>query len=87
MRRFHFHIHNDIEVQDEEGKEFADEAAAREYALEAARDLVCVSIREYGAVNLDHSIEVADPGGAVLFSVTFRDAFTITGSAWSGPGT
>lgn len=78
MPRYFFNIRNDADVDDPEGAELPDEAAAREMALDSARDLACAHIHEHGGVNLDHRIDVADEGGTLLFSVTFRDAFTIT---------
>lgn len=78
MPRYYFNIRNDADVDDPEGKELPDEAAAREHALESARDLVCAHIHEHAGVNLDHRIEVGDASGRTLFAVTFRDAFTIT---------
>lgn len=79
MAIYYFNIRNDIDADDPEGTPCTNDAAAREYALEAARDLVCASIHEHGSVNLNHRIEVADESREVLFSVTFRDAFTIEG--------
>ena len=78
MPRYYFHIHNDIHAEDEDGIELADPAAAREQALEGARELVCASVK-LGHLNLDHYIRVTDEGGAQVLKVTFRDAFTITG--------
>ena len=79
MPLYHFNIRNDVDVDDEEGTELADEAAAREYALENARVLVCESIRQHGQVNLDHFLVVTDPQGQRLFEVTYREAFTVVG--------
>jgi hypothetical protein len=76
MARFYFHVHDDIVTEDLEGAELPDLAAARETALEAARDLVCAAVMR-GELNLDHRIEVAGEGGENLLTVTFRDAFTI----------
>ena len=77
MPHYHFHVRNDFDSDDEEGVELSDDAAAREFAVENARVLVCESIREYGNVNLDHYIEVTDGQRLALFAVTFREAFTI----------
>ena len=78
MPRYYFHIHNDQHVVDEEGQLLPDEVAARQCALESARDLVCMSVKE-GHLNLDHYLAVADESGLPLFNVTFREAFTIEG--------
>ncbi|WP_114953218.1 DUF6894 family protein [Sphingosinicella terrae] len=79
MPLYRFHLHDDLFVEDEEGLELADLEAAREQALESARELVCAHIRQFGNVNLDHYIDVADESGAILFRITFRDAFTVSG--------
>ena len=81
MPCYFFNIRNDLDADDPEGTELPDGAAARKHALGAARDLVCASIHERGGVNLDHRIEVADGQGTVLFSVTFRESFTISDNA------
>jgi hypothetical protein len=61
-----------------EGQECIDLAAARECALEAAREMVCADVK-HGWLNLDHSIEVTDAQGMKLFAITYRDAFDIKG--------
>lgn len=76
MPRYFFHLRNDAHTQDEEGKELPDLAAAREHALEAARDVVCGDIRR-GYLNLDHYVEVTDESGDTVLKLTFREAFTI----------
>ena len=78
MPRYFFHIRNSERTDDEEGRELPDLDAAREFALEGARELVCADIKK-GWLNLDHHIDVADEAGAVLFRLTFREAFTIRG--------
>ena len=79
MPRYFFHVHDDMIVEDEEGRELPDEAIARENAVEEAQILICESIRRHGSVNMDHSIVVADEDGAELFAVMFREAFQILG--------
>jgi hypothetical protein len=78
MPRYFFHLHNDVDAPDEEGTELRDAGAARDFAIEAARDLVCADIHK-GHLNLDHRIEVKDAEGAHVLTVTFREAFTIEG--------
>jgi hypothetical protein len=73
-----FHIRNSEHTDDEEGTDLPDLAAARDHALEGARDLVCADIKK-GWLNLDHYIEVADQSGTLLFRLTFREAFQIEG--------
>ncbi|MEA1015189.1 hypothetical protein SH591_06975 [Sphingomonas sp. LY54] len=78
MPRFYFHIHNHIVAEDDEGTELADAAAARDFAVNGARDLVCESVHE-GRLNLDHYIRVTDADGQDVLTVTFREAFIIEG--------
>ena len=77
--RYFFHLRDDLRVNDEEGRLLPDEGVALSTALEEARVLVCESIRQHGNVNMDHSIVVTDETGSELFTVTFREAFTVTG--------
>lgn len=78
MPLYFFHVFNDEITVDEEGTELADLAAAREFAIESARALVCDSVK-HGHLNLDHRIEIADETDARKMTVTFREAFTIEG--------
>ena len=78
MPRFFFDIHNDIEVEDEEGQLLPDLVAAREQATESAREMICEGIRQHGGVNLDHRIDVRNEAGVIVLTTTFREVFTIT---------
>jgi hypothetical protein len=78
MPRFFFHVFNDEITIDEEGRELPDLAAARAWAVEDARSLVCESVRN-GHLNLEHRIEIADETGAPRMTVTFREAFALEG--------
>ena len=76
MPRYFFHIYDHDITLDEDGRDLPDLAAARELALDSARDLVCESIHR-GYLNLDHRIEVQDQQGETVIVLTFREAFTI----------
>lgn len=78
MPRFYFHVYNDIIATDEEGLDLPDVDAAREQAMDSARELVCESIHK-GHLNLDHRIEVEDEQHHSVMTVSYRDAFTLTG--------
>ncbi|HEX4737140.1 MAG TPA: hypothetical protein VH331_06225 [Allosphingosinicella sp.] len=78
MPRFYFHVYNDIVAIDEEGLDLPDVDAAREQALESARELVCEGIHK-GQLNLDHRIEIEDENHNKVLTLTYRDAFTVTG--------
>jgi hypothetical protein len=80
MPRFYFHVFNDVVTTDDEGLDLPDLDAAREQALESARELVCDAVHK-GHLNLDHRIEIEDEKGDRLLVLTFRDAFTVTGAA------
>ena len=77
MPHYFFHIYNHDITMDEEGRDLPDLAAARELALDSARDLVCESVH-HGHLNLDHRIEVQDEKGETVIVLTFREAFTIS---------
>lgn len=78
MPRYYFHLHNDMEVPDEEGSELADLEAARTLAVASAREMAAEAVRE-GVLNLDHSIDVTSDDGCVL-TVRFRDVVEIVGA-------
>lgn len=80
MRRFYFHVHNDIDAEDEEGVELPDLAAVRGCAVESARALACESIKK-GRLNLDHYISVTDEAGREVLKMAFRDCFTLEGAS------
>jgi hypothetical protein len=84
MPVFYFHVYNDVIAIDEEGLELADLDAAREQAMESARELVCEGIHK-GHLNLDHRIEVEDEGHRNVLTVSYRDAFTVTGERPAQP--
>ena len=78
MPRFFFHLHNDEDTLDEEGRELPDVAAAQAEALFDARHMAAESVRS-GHLNLSHFVQVADESGKGLFRVTFGDAVAILG--------
>jgi len=78
MPRYYFHVFNDVVAIDEEGIDLPGLDAAREQAMDSARELVCESIQK-GYLNLDHRIEVEDAQHNQVLSISYRDAFTLTG--------
>jgi hypothetical protein len=78
MPRFFFHLHNDLDTPDPEGRELPDGAAARDTAVREARELAAATVTQ-GRLDLGHFIEVADETGAPQFRVTFGDAVAVTG--------
>ena len=77
MARFYFHLHNDIEIPDHEGKEFPDLEAAREWATFQARNLFGEMAKEYGRVVLSHRIDIENEQGQVLATIAFSDAVKV----------
>ena len=77
MPRYFFHLHNDTDVEDSEGKEFADLPAARRHATELARFEFAESAKERARIKLSHRIDIEDPSGAVLATVTFGEAVRV----------
>jgi hypothetical protein len=77
VSRFYFHLHNDIDANDEEGQEFEDLNAALARASIYARDIAAENVRE-GKLNLSHYIEVTNEAGVSLCTVTFGDVVQIS---------
>ena len=77
MPRFYFHLHNDVDAVDDEGKEFPDLAAAQAFAQEQARQLIGEMIKESGRIVLSHRIDIEDEQHRTLDSVHFRDVVTV----------
>lgn len=77
--RYHFHLRDEDDVEDEEGQELPDLAAAIARARDTAREMACANILERHRVDLNHHIEVTDAEGVELFRVTFREAFEVRG--------
>lgn len=74
MPRFYMHICNGSGfVEDEEGIELRDEPAARERAIEGARDVMAGEVRK-GELDLTSFIEVEDEDRKPLFTLTFAEA-------------
>jgi hypothetical protein len=76
MPRFFFHLHNDIDTHDEEGRDLPDIDAARRSAEHDARNMAAESVRA-GHLVLDHFVEVTGEEGRPLFRVTFGEVVEI----------
>jgi hypothetical protein len=74
--RFFFHLHNDLDTCDEEGRDLPDLAAARSAAEEDARHMAAESVRE-GRLNTSHFVEVSGDDGQSLLRVTFGEVVKI----------
>jgi hypothetical protein len=79
MPMFYFHLHNDVDAPDEEGKDLPDIDAARAHAETSAVFTMAETLKEEGHINLRHHIEIEDEHGKVLATVRFRDVVAIEG--------
>ena len=77
MPRFYFHLHNDMDVPDAEGKGLPDLDAAREWARCQARQLFGQLAKDEGRVVLHHRIDIEDERAEVLDTVCFGDAVKV----------
>jgi hypothetical protein len=77
MPRFFFDLHNDIDAQDEEGRDLPDVDAVVAEAVKEARALIKASIDETGRIDLRHHIDVRDVSGNTVFVIHFEDAVTV----------
>ena len=78
MPKFYFNLRDDRVVDNEEGREFADLAAARNHAEDTARALAAANVLG-GHMDLDHKVEILDFSRQVVAIVQFRDVVTVTG--------
>jgi hypothetical protein len=76
MPRYRFHIFNDIQTMDGDGKELPDLEAARVNAIQGARGIMADELQTKGHINLTHWIEIEDEHGDMTV-VTFGDAVTV----------
>jgi hypothetical protein len=77
--KYYFHLHNDMDVPDEEGTDLPDLEAARDYAIRQARVTFAETAKDTGRVVMDHRIDIEDEQGAVVDTVRFRDAVRVEG--------
>ena len=76
MPRFYFHLHNDVDSLDEEGRELPDLRAASQAALQDARQMAAESVMN-GHLNLHHYVEVTDEQGQPVLHVAFGEVVKI----------
>jgi hypothetical protein len=80
--RYFLHIRSEGQlIRDEEGANVADVAAARELAVQGARDLLAEKLRTGEPLDGD-VIEITDDAGNVVDLVRFRDMFGIDPGAF-----
>jgi hypothetical protein len=77
MPRFYFHLCDDMDVPDEEGKELPDLPAARAYAAEHARFELGEIVKREGRITLRDRIHIEDDQHRILETVYFSDVVKI----------
>lgn len=77
MSRYYFHVVDDLDITDDEGAELADLRSARQWAIHAARVLMCETLQKDGRITLSHRIDIEDEEHNVVASVAFGDAIEI----------
>ena len=78
MPRFFFHLHDEMDVTDDEGAELVDLDAATECAVQNVRAIASEQVRS-GYLNLGHRIDVEDEAGQALATATFKSAVAVQG--------
>ena len=78
MPKFFFNLRNKLSVEDREGKDLADAAAAREQAVLHARDIMSEEVKD-GRLVLTDQIDVLDECRDPVLTLVFRDAIEIKG--------
>ena len=77
MPRFYFHLLNDVDAPDPEGKELRDLVAAREHARRNVLFTAAETIKESGHLVRSHRIQIEDADGNVLDTIYFSDVIAI----------
>ena len=77
MPQFYFHLHDNMDVTDEEGKELPDLEAAHAYATNLARFEIGQAVIARGKVLLSHRIDIENEQGDVVGSLRFGDVVQI----------
>jgi len=77
MPRFYFHLRNDMDVPDDEGKDLPNLEAALEQAASEARKLAGEVVKENGRITLSHRIDIEDDQHNLLASVSVRDVVRV----------
>ena len=77
MPLYRFHLFNDIQTQDLEGRLFPNLEAAHADAIRCARSIMGSELASKGEINLSHWIELETEEGE-MHVVTFGDAIRIT---------
>ena len=71
------HLHNDLDVRDDEGRLLPDLEAAVAHAAGEVRALAGEMVKEQGRIVLHHRIDIEDEHGTTLSAVQFRDVVQV----------
>ena len=77
MPRFYLTVCNDVRAPDDEGEEQPDLEAAKESAVQGARELIAAEILAGRPFSRRHCIEITDGDGTLLHTVQFADALQL----------
>jgi hypothetical protein len=77
MPRFYFHLHNDMDVPDQEGSELADLIGAIAEAQTQLLEVVAELLPSRREIVLSHRVDIEDELGAVLHSVRLSDILRV----------
>jgi hypothetical protein len=77
MPLYYLHLRDGTdETLDDEGREFADSDALREFVLTSARDILSSDIKN-GLMDLRFRIDAEDEAGQVVYTLPFKHAVSI----------
>jgi hypothetical protein len=80
MPHYYFHVRDAInELLDPEGLELRHLEAVKRHTLDAARDTLSHEMKT-GHLDLRYRIDAEDEAGAIVYSLDFKDAFSIIGN-------
>ena len=79
MARYYFHLHDDLDSHDDEGREMSSIEIALDCAATEIRGVAAHGLMETGKLTLSHYIEIADKDGTILDKVLFAEALEIVG--------
>lgn len=77
MPRYYFHLHNDVDAEDEEGIELPSLEVARLRAIELVRFEAAEAVKARSHIVRHHHIDIADENGKVVQSVRFGEVVAI----------
>lgn len=77
MPHYYFHLHDDVDCRDPEGRRLPDLSTARQFALKSARLTAGQTVKDMGHIFGSHRIDIETAQSRILDTVFFRDAVHI----------